>query len=111
MKKIFLLTAIILFGCQKEKKIPAGILSQERMVALEIEFQLLEARLKLLAVDRDSGMILYEVFSKEILEKLEVDRKQYEESYIYYMEDIEGMDLIYAAVVDSLSLRERLGQE
>ena len=41
----------------------------------------------------------------------EVEREVYEKSYKYYMNDINGMDEIYEVVIDSLSLRERLGQE
>lgn len=111
MKKIFLLTVVILFGCDKQKKIPEGILSKDKMVALEIEFQLLEAKLKVLNISRDSGEVLYDHYSNEILENEEVEREVYEKSYVYYMKDIEGMDEINEVVIDSLSLRERLGKE
>ena len=87
---------------------PKDILPMETMIVVEMEFQLLEARMKTLAIPLDSSKVLFEVFSDEIYEKLNVDKTEYEKSYKYYMDDIEGMDEIYAAVIDSLSLREAL---
>ena len=111
MKKIFLLTAVIFFGCDQKRTIPDGILKQEQMVSLEIEFQLLESRLKVLNLTNDSATVLFEHYRNEILEKEEVELEVYERSYRYYMEDIELMDEIYEVVIDSLSLKERLTQE
>jgi len=111
MKKIFLLTVLILFGCDKQKEIPKGILGKEKMVALELEFQLLEAKLKVLNISQDSADVLYDFYSKGILDNEEVAKEDYEKSYEYYMTDIEGMDEVYEVVIDSLSLRERLGTD
>ena len=80
----------------------------ETMIVVEMEFQLLEARMKTLSIPADSAKVLFEVFSDEIYEELEVDKEHYKKSYKYYMDDIDGMNEIYAAVIDSLSLREAL---
>jgi hypothetical protein len=108
MKKIFILTVLILFGCGQKKKVPEDVLSIETMIVVEMDFQLLEAQLKSISIPVDSAELLYSTFSEEIYEKHGVEKAQYEKSYTYYMEDIEGMDKIYAAIIDSLSLRQSL---
>ena len=81
------------------------------MIKTQIELQILEAKIGQLRLSKDSSTVLYKVFEERLFDSLNIDREKYARSFEYYMNDIEAMDKIYEAVIDSLSLRERLIQE
>nr|WP_262895406.1 DUF4296 domain-containing protein [Penaeicola halotolerans] len=87
----------------KESKTPKGLVPSDKMVSVLIDIHLLESKLGMLSITRDSAQVLYKELEKEIFQKHQVEEAVYRRSFTYYMEDIQAMDKIYDAVIDSLS--------
>lgn len=82
------------------------------MISFLIDLHIAEARINDLSLRRDSA----EAFFKEVEDSLYAKNgipndSIYQKSYEYYLRDVNALDAIYSAVVDSLSLRERLVKE
>ncbi len=58
----------------------------------------------------DSTQALYKAYESKIFKKYKVDSVVYRKSFEFYLENTDYLDEIYQAVVDSLSVREKLGQ-
>ena len=113
MRKVFLAIALLAacFACENKKERPAHILSEERMVNFLIDLHVAEARVNDMSIRRDSAKIVFEKVEDSLYKKHGIaDDSIYEVSYEYYLNHIEALDKIYGAVVDSLSLRERLSE-
>ena len=109
MKNIFLVLLIaLLLSCSKEEKKPDGILSKQQMITLMIDINLAEAKVGNRRVGVDSSKILFRNYELALLTKHGVSDSVYLMSYNYYMKNLDDMSEISAAVVDSLSLRERM---
>lgn len=109
MKKhiLFLLIAVLALSCAGDR-IPDGILTKQQMINFLIDVHLKEAKINTLGVSSDSAKILFSIYQKDLYEKHGFNDSVYQVSHIYYLENPKKMTDIYAAVVDSLSLRERL---
>lgn len=71
-----------------------------------------EARINDLNLRRDSAEKFFKVVEDSLFKKNGIASDSlYFKSYEYYVRDVQGLDDIYSAVVDSLSLRERLSKE
>ena len=113
MKQILkypLLVCIIflLISCNGDSNKPDQILSEDKMVNILIKIHLTEAKISNSLYPSDSALIYYKSMEDSIYHKMGIPKKDYTESYIYYMRNIEQMDRIYSRVIDSLSLREAL---
>jgi hypothetical protein len=86
---------------------PAGILDEKQMTKVLLEIYLAEAKVLELHVGRDSAERVFHVFEHRILEKLDIPSNKYKKSYQYYLDNPAKLERVYAAVVDSLSLREQ----
>ena len=109
MKKVFLSALIIILAiaCSSDRT-PKGILPKQKMINFLIDVHLTEAKLNSLGIPTDSAKSLFNLYQKELYEKHGIDDSVYQVSHVYYLENPKKMTEIYAAVVDSLSLRERL---
>lgn len=108
MKKVFLMI-LILGACQSQQnKKPSNLMSEEQMVAFLIDSHMTEGQLQALKVSRDSTDVLFKPMEKELYVKHGIDSSQFMTSYHYYLQNIEQMADIYDAVIDSLSLREKV---
>ena len=106
MKKILFLF-LLLTACTESPKPPPGTLDKDRMINILIDIHIAEARAGGAALrSQDSSTVYYKVLEGDVFKKHGVDSTTYYRSYRYYMNNIKEMDQIYAAVVDSLSLRE-----
>lgn len=113
MRKVFLaiVLATTMFACVNKQEKPKGVLSQSEMVAFLIDMHIAEARVNDLSVRRDSAVYLFEVMEDSLFRKHGIAADSiYLASYEYYLNNIGEMEKIYSAVVDSLSLRERLSK-
>ncbi len=87
---------------------PENLLSPEQMVAFLIDTHMIEGQLQAARVSKDSAGILYQEIEIELYEKHQIDSQQFVDSYHYYLSDVEQLSDIYDAVIDSLSLREKV---
>jgi hypothetical protein len=106
VKKI-IFCLLLLASCQSSPKTPPGILDQDSMINILIDIHVAEAKANSAGLrSPDSVQVYYKFLEKDVFSKHSTDSTRYYNSYRYYMENIKQMDQIYAAVVDSLSLRE-----
>lgn len=114
VRDFFLMTIFVFscFACEDSKTSPEGVLPKEKMISFLIDLHIAEARINDLNLRRDSAEKLFQVVEDSLFIKNGIENDTvYDNSYEYYLADIEGLDEIYSAVVDSLSLRERLSKE
>lgn len=104
---LLLIPFILLFGCVKNQ-VPEDVIPPEQMTSILIDIYISEAKVKVLSINHDSAGKLFQAFEQQVYEKHHIDSSTYTKSYEYYLNNLEAMEKIYAAVIDSLSLRERL---
>jgi hypothetical protein len=103
---IFFLAAVLACGCIDQGR-PAGVMSKEQYAAFLVDVYLAEARFSQLLVPSDSTMRLYLAYEPELLLKNGVSDSIVKLTYQYYLSHPKEMEQVYAAVVDTLSLREQ----
>lgn len=109
MKKTFLAFLMILtFACDVKEKPPEGLMTEQEMIDFLIDLQIVEAKINTSRLPRDSIKYFFPQIEKELFKKHGIQDSVYFQSYQYYLKNIERMEIIYSAVVDSLSLRERM---
>jgi hypothetical protein len=109
MKTLILVFLLILLpGCLKEEKIPKDIMSKQDMVDFLIDLHIVEARISLARIPNDSIQLFFPEIEDSLYRKHQITDSLYKKSYQYYLQHIRVMEEIYSAVVDSLSLRERI---
>jgi len=102
---IILLAFFTFLGCAKQR--PPDVLSQEEMVKALSEVYLTEEKVNRLNLSRDSGEKVYQYFNDKLFEKLGVTDSTFKRSLGYYQGQPKEMEKIYAALIDSLNLREQ----
>ncbi len=95
-------------ACDRKEVTPVGVLPKEKMVSIFIDMHIAESQISSLNLKRDSSKILFANYEQKVLEKHNVTDSLYKESYTYYLYNVNDMEKIYDAVIDSLSLRERI---
>ncbi len=106
MKKVVFLL-LLLAACAESPQLPPGTLDKDRMINILIDIHIAEAKSGGAALrSQDSSTVYYKTLENMVFKKHGVDSTTYYNSYRYYMKNVKEMDQIYAAVVDSLSLRE-----
>ncbi len=101
-----ILTICIAGGC-KEYVRPPGVLSKEEYAALLVDIYLTEARLSTLQVPSDSAMRLYLAHEPELYARNGITDSIAKITYAYYVNHPREMEKVFAAVVDTLSLKEQ----
>ncbi|WP_188558241.1 DUF4296 domain-containing protein [Hymenobacter glacieicola] len=100
--------ALLVTACQKPDEVapPRQLIPREKMVSLLIELHTLEARADAAGLPTDSARALFHAAQKNLYWRYEVNDSSFTQSYRYYAIHEKDLDEIYAAVVDSLALRE-----
>ncbi len=108
MKKVFLiLITLAVIGCSSKENIPEKLLTKEQMVMLLIDMHISEGKAFAMNVPQDSSKVLSAIFGNEVLRKHNISESVFIENYNYYLLEIEEMNNIYRAVVDSLNYRQK----
>lgn len=109
MKK-YLFTAaltVLVFSCKEPKEeIPNNVLPMNKMINVLIDIHLIEANLSSKNLPRDTSVVFYNLYKKDLYKKYNIDDSSYTRSFNYYSTRPPLMDKIYEKVVDSLSLLE-----
>ena len=108
LKKLIILLWIVLVSCQEKMEKPKNLLTKSQMIDLLVDIHLTETKVKELYLKRDSSNKLFRILEKEVLMRQKTTDSIYKKSFLYYLDDMEKMEEIYSAVVDSLSLREKI---
>ncbi|MEQ8244373.1 DUF4296 domain-containing protein [Fulvivirga sp.] len=103
--KIFLLSWILV-GCSKGNEVPEDIVAKDKLVPLMLDIYLAEVKLSNLKIVRDTAVSIFETYEGYLFEKHNIDREQYMKSMTYYYDHTEELELIYEALLDTLTVRE-----
>jgi len=99
---------IAALSCNKLDEKPApGILSHAEMVTVLQEIYIAEEKVNRLALPRDSATQVFGLMEVKVYEKTGVDDSVFRVSLNYYLAHPKQLEKIYAAVLDSLQLREQ----
>ena len=108
MKKYFLIL-VIAFACSSESEDkPVNLMTKGQMVAFLIDSHLIEGKLQTIKIDVDSLKLIFLDLEKELYQIHHIDSEQFMKSYHYYLHEVDELGDIYEAVIDSLSLREKM---
>ncbi len=98
-------------GCARPEQVlpPPNLLPKEEVTSLLVDFHLLESRIESSRLAPDSARALFQVMHRQVLErhKLRESDSVFERSYRYYAVNGKDLDGIYAAVIDSLTARQK----
>jgi hypothetical protein len=109
MKKYLFIGLIMLsvFSCkEREEPIPDNVMPMDRMINVLIDVHLIEASLSSKNLPRDTGIVFYNLYKKDLYSKHHIDDSLYKRSFDFYAGHPMLMDKIYERVIDSLSLKE-----
>jgi hypothetical protein len=109
-KKFYLAVLCILGGCVPDLKIPKDVVAKEQMISVLIDMHILEAQTGQLRIPKDSAQAVFEYFEAGIMARHEIIDSLYLKSLEFYYSNPALMEEIYAAVLDSLSLYERMSE-
>ena len=104
-----LLLVFWLISCENntpDQTLAAAPLSEQQMVGVLIDIHMAESALSIKNYNRDSSLLLFQFYKKEIYANRHITEQQFQESYAVYAKSSDVMDRMYAAVIDSLSVRE-----
>lgn len=104
---LFLIGIGLMAGGCRQQKLPEGVLTRQQMTALLVDVYLAEARLSSYTIPNDSSFKLYRPFQDSLLKKMNISDSSVKKSYQYYFEHPKEFEMIYDAVIDTLSLREQ----
>ncbi len=93
-------------SCRSEKP-PAGILPPEEMTRMFIDMYLAEAQVRNTNFPQDSAIQYFIPFERKWLAEHGQTDSALLESYKYYLSRPKEFEIIFDAVIDSLSLREQ----
>lgn len=101
------LLAFTLLSCTENvEELPSSVLSEDSMVKIMIDIHLLESAISIKNLPRDSSVMLYALYEKDLFKKYGISDSTYKNSFTYYSAHPEFMKPVYERVVDSLSWRE-----
>jgi len=107
---LILFIAFIIFSCGKEKT-PEGLLSEDKMVNMLIDIHMVEGFVSSFPIHYDSSAKLYPMLEKRVFDQHQVADSVFKESLEYYLKDVRAMNRIYDRVIDTLSMREKVGEQ
>ncbi len=85
-----------------------NLMTKEQMVAFLIDSHLIEGKLQTIKINTDSLKLIFLDLEKELYQAHHIDSEQFMQSYHYYLHEVDELSEIYEAVIDSLSLREKM---
>ena len=95
-------------ACTAEKEKSSDILSHAEMVKALMDVYLIEQRVNHLGLASDSATTIVYRLKSEVFKKTKVSDSAFNKSFNYYIDRPTELEAIYAAVVDSLTLKEQL---
>jgi hypothetical protein len=94
-------------SCSDDKLEKGNVLTHPQMTKALIEIYLAEQKVNRFGLPRDSAERHFQRLKPVIFEKIGVGDSLFKRSFDYYMDRPKEMEIIYTAVVDSLSLMEQ----
>ena len=111
MKKSFLgIIILVAISCSSDRP-PKHIMNEQDMINYLIDLHIAEAAVQNLRLKVDSAGIVFAAKEKHLLKEHNVTDSIFINSYNYYLDHPLKLEDIYAAVVDSISLKQSLLKE
>jgi len=108
---VLALGLLLAAGCARPEQVPtpATLLPKAKMTSLLVQLHLLEARVETSRLPPDSARALFLSQQRDLMRRNGVTQADsvFERSYRYYATNAKDLDEIYAAVIDSLTRREK----
>src|SRR4051812_47941425 len=101
------LTATLAITSCHHKKTPTGVLTHAEMLHVLSEVYINEQKLARISLRPDSAKIVFDSMKSIVFTKAGTSDSVFKKSFDYYVEHPAEMELIYSALVDSLSLQEQ----
>lgn len=103
-----LISLVLLGSCQQAEELtpPQPLMPREQLVSVLADLHVLEARVEAARISPDSSRALFLQQQKSIMWRREVSDSLFQQSYRYYAAHGKDLDEIYAAVIDTLALRQ-----
>ena len=111
MKHLFVILVFVFFCSCGRNSAPAGLLSEDQLINVLIDIHLAEGYVTTFPIHYDSSRMLYPLLEKEVFAKHQVEDSVFKSSLEFYMRDAKHMDKIYARIIDSLSIKEKVGDQ
>jgi hypothetical protein len=110
-KKIILVLAIgALYACSQDAP-PKGLLSQDKIVEVLVDIHMAEGLASSLPIPFDSSRKIYPILEEEVFLKHNLPDSVFMESFQYYLRDAKVMEEIYSRTIDSLTIKEKTGDQ
>ncbi|MGB3619287.1 MAG: DUF4296 domain-containing protein [Catalinimonas sp.] len=100
---------VLCAACAPDNNPPDDLIPSEEMVDLLVEIHLAEGKASTARLRADSAALFFRYLQQQTLEARGIDTARYRRSYDYYVQQVEQLDDIYAAVVDSLGVIQSRG--
>jgi len=97
-------------GCSKEPA-SVSVMSEDEMINFLIDLHTAEANVQDLRLKADSAKVVFSAVEKLLYKDHAITDSVFIKSYQYYLEHPKQLEVIYAAVIDSLSLQQVLLRE
>tara|TARA_B100000676_G_C17222078_1_gene409606 strand:+ start:95 stop:439 length:345 start_codon:yes stop_codon:yes gene_type:complete len=105
MYKIISILLFLTLSCQQKNEVSETsqeLLSHDKMVHIIKDIRLADSNAKLLKINRDSMNLMLEQHYDTIFQLHSVEKKVFVDSYTYYMEKPEQLNLIFEKVIEEL---------
>jgi len=104
---LFIFVLPLVLSCTEEPRIEKskGLVPPEQMVSFLVDMHLAEAKMSYGDIrDADSLEIVFRHYERHLFDKYGIQDSAYYRSYEYYLSNMDQLQNIYGAVVDSLSV-------
>ena len=100
---LLLIALLISFACKDKKVRPENLLPREDFVNILTDIHLTDAWLERKGIQGDSLVIYNKANFEQILANYHANRKAFNATYAFYIQNPDDFDLIYLDVIDKLS--------
>jgi hypothetical protein len=109
--KRLILIPFLFFACSSESEPPENLISQDKMVDVLVDLQLLEATYNIKLVLLDNRSERMNRYTLEVFNHHQITQAMFDSSYAYYEKDPEALINIYEHVFEKLEALEAADKE
>lgn len=112
MKKLLIAIATFIFAvsCANNDK-PDELLDKDQMVSIMVDIHLVEGIASSLPISYDSSQKVYPYLEQRVFEKHNIPDSVYLKSLQYYLRDAKLMEELYSRAIDSLTVKQNIGEQ
>ena len=104
---VFLMISSAISCSEHIEEKQSGVLTKSEFTTVLIDVYLAEAKLDVLNISKDSAIKLFIPYEDKMLKKYGLADSTLRKTYQYYMAHPTELELVYDALIDTLSLREQ----